>query len=220
MSEYESPVKQQLREGLAKLGNLAPPAFRQSVQKAIAGIDDTDPAPVARKLPPQVLAFYEACALRGQDLARHCLRARDQGFHIETIVVSHGLIQHALRGLYVLAWQRTREQPLTEEELRPLFDHKDRRVNVPKLVPVLVESGLLYDTQGETLNTANAIRNKVAHGVVTGEISMERIAEQSHKVHWAAVGALDRMNGWFSNPRPLIRILNFSATPTDRRGTP
>jgi hypothetical protein len=133
VSEYESPVKQQLRDALAKLGNFATPALRESVEKAIAGIDDTDPAPVARKLPPQVLAFYEACALPGQDLALHSLRAREQGFHIETI------------------------------------------------------------------------------GVVTGEISMEEIAEQSHKVHWAAVGALDRMKGWFSNPRPLIRTLNFGA---------
>src|SRR5207247_9918478 len=107
--------------------------------------------------------------------------------------------------------QRAREQPLTEEELRPLLDYRDRRVSVPRLVPVLVESGLLYDTQGEMLNTANAIRNKVAHGVVTGEISMEEIAEQAHKVHWAAAGALDRMKGWFSNPRPLIRTLKFGA---------
>jgi hypothetical protein len=207
MKDRESPVKQQLRESLAKMGEYANSAVRKAAEDAIANIDDTDPKAIRDRLPQPVLKFYQDCAVRGLELAQHARRARDQGFHIETIIVCHGLIQYALRGLYVLAWQRSRESPLTEDELRPFWDHNDRRASVRKLIPALVDSDLLIETQGPLLVQVNAIRNRAAHGVVFGEIPLDQIAGLSEKVQWAAVGALKRMQGWFSNPRPLKRKL-------------
>lgn len=207
MTEYESPAKQNLRDALAESGLFANPALRTGVGDAIAKLDDTDPNTVRDKLPASVLRFFQECAVRGQELALHGRKARDQGFHIETIIVCHGLIQYALRGLYVLGWQRSRAAPLTEEELRPFWDHNDRRASVHKLIPLLAESGLLLDLQGDLLSTVNGLRNKAAHGVVFGEIPLDQIAGMSEKVQWASLGALERMLGWFSNPQPLKRIL-------------
>jgi len=207
MTDYESPAKQKLRDGLAKMGPFASPMLRHIVEEALTKIDDTDPNVVAAKLPPPVLEFYLQCAKRGHELALHGKKAADQGFHIEAIIVCHGLIQYALRGLYVLGWQRASDLPLTQEQLRPFWDHNDHSASVHRLIPVLQESGLLMEPQGELLKTVNATRNKAAHGVVFGEISHEKIGDLSRKVQWAAVGALERMLGWFQNPQPLRRFL-------------
>lgn len=210
MTEYESPTKQKLRDAMAKMGSFASPEVRKAVDDAIRNIDDTDPKSVRDKLPPPVLRFFQDCALRGRDLALHARKARDHGFHIETIIVCHGLIQYALRGLYVLGLQRSREAPLTEEELRPFWDHDSRDASVHKLIPVLAESGLLLERQGDLLKTVNTLRNKAAHGIVFGEIPLDQIPVMSDRVQWAAVGALERMLGWFSNPLPLKRPLSDS----------
>lgn len=207
MSEYESPAKQKIRDALAKMGTLASPAIRAAAERALGGIDDTDPKTVAARLPPSVMAFYLECLVRGHMLTVHAKRARDQGFHIETVIVCHGLIQYALRGLYVLGWQRSRDLALTEQELKPFYDHSHHTASVHRLIPALAESELLLGPQAELLKTVNAIRNKVAHGVVFGEVPLEQIADLSSKVQWAAVGALERMLGWFQNPKPLTRTL-------------
>ena len=209
---YESPVKQKLRDAVARLGGRFPDLERQ-VLDAVEKIDDTDPSTVARKLPPDLMQFIQTCTERGQTLALHGKSAREQGFFIEIIIVCHGLIQYALRGLYVLAWQRSREAPLGRAELKPFVDQNDHRASVNRLIPVLVESGLLYDTQGELLKTANQIRNKVAHGVVSGEVSLEDLRPLCEKVEWAATGALQQMFAWFNNPRPLVRVLDFGSKP-------
>jgi len=205
MTDYESPAKQKLRDALARVGTFASPALRKSIEDTVEKIDDTDPATVRDRLPPNVLGFYRECAVRARQIVVHAGRARDAGFHIETIIVCHNLIQYALRGLYVLAWQRSREDSLTEEELRPFYDPADQKATVANLVPLLDDPGLLNEPQGALLLEVNKIRNQVAHGIVFGEVSPDELESLSEKTQWAALGALERMHGWFTNPQPLKR---------------
>ena len=144
-------------------------------------------------------------------------RAHDAGFHIENMIVCHGLIQYALRGLYVLAWQRSRDKPLTEEDLRPFWDSNDHKATVDKLLTVLKVSHLLNEPQGAYLREMNSARNRAAHGLVFDEIPLAEVAPKSSRMRHAAVGALKRMQGWFENPQPLLRTLEEEAA-ASRRG--
>jgi hypothetical protein len=162
--------------------------------------------------------FYRQCLERGMELSKQADRAKREGFHIESILLSHGLIQYALRGLYVLAWQRRREEQLSEEELKPFCDPDDRTASVSHLVDVLDENRFFNEGQADFLRRINAIRNKAAHGVVFGEIPMEKVAEVSEKAQWAATGALNRMQGWFSDARPIEITLDEWLEKKRRRG--
>lgn len=215
---YESPAKKQIREGLAKMGRHASPKLRALVEAALPKIDDTDPKTVLVKLPPPVVRFYQECGQRGIALTAWAGRAYDGGFHIENSVVCHGIIQYALRGLYVLAWQRSLDRPLSEEDLRAFWDPNDHRASVDRLLTVLIASDLLNEPQGPFLRDMNSARNKAAHGLVFGEVPIGEVASYSDRIRHAAVGALGRMSGWLTNPRPLLRTLEEEASLRKKRG--
>jgi hypothetical protein len=202
--KYESPSKRELEEILAKHGQYLSSAIRKHVEDAIAGLDHTDPAEVLKLLPAPVLAFYQHTLARGVALTPLIAKAHEAGCYIESIILSHGLIQFALRGLYVLAWQRTvLPRALTETELAPYYKQNSRQGAVFALVGVLEENGIIFDFHAAHLRSVNERRNSAAHGVIFGEIEPIALKESSEKAQHAAVGALETLRTWFNNPRPL-----------------
>lgn len=133
--KYESPAKRQLEEALAKLGPLAAPAIRKGAEDALASLDHTDPQEVRQLLPAETQAFYGHTAVRAATLVPLVKHAQDAGCYIESIILSHGLIQFALRGLYVMAWQRAvMPQPLTPDQLAPYYKQRSRQGDVYPLM--------------------------------------------------------------------------------------
>ena len=205
--EYESPVKRQIEEGLAKMGKFASPRLRALVEEALAKIDRTDPKRVVELLPPEVLAFYRHTVIRAVALTPLIKHAHDSGCYIESIVLSHGLIQFALRGLYVLAWQRAvLPQPLSAADLAPYYQQRSRQGDVFPLVEVLEKNELIFEFQAKHLKSVNEMRNKAAHGVIFGEVEHLGLAEASEKAQHSALGTLERFQAWFNNPQPLKQV--------------
>ena len=204
-SKYESPGKKQLEEGLAKMGTFASPAFRKMITDTIAKLDHTDPRKVRDLLPPEAHAFYVETSVRAARLVPLIKQAHENGCFIESIVLSHGMIQFSLRGLYVMAWQRAvMPVPLTAEQLAPYYKQRSRQGDVYPLIEVLEKNGLIHrEPHGHHLRMVNDLRNKAAHGVIFGEIVHADLQESSRKCQWAAVGVLETFRAWFNNPRPL-----------------
>jgi hypothetical protein len=118
--------------------------------------------------------------------------------------IDPALIQFALRGLYVLAWQRTvLPRALQESELAPYYKQGSRRGDVFALVRTLEENGVLFDFHAAHLRSVNDARNSAAHGVIFGEIELDALKGSSEKAQHAALGALETLRTWFNNPRPL-----------------
>jgi hypothetical protein len=205
--KHESPFKKQLEDSLVQMGEFATPEIRKIAEDAIAKLDHTHPGEVTSLLPPDTLAFYQHTTERAGALIPLGQRAHDAGCFIEAIILQHGLIQFALRGVFILAWQRAlMPNPLSVEQLAPFYKHRSKAGDVHHLVEKLEENGLLQDYFAERLRLVNGLRNKAAHGVIFGEIVEADLAEGSRTCQWAALGALERLNGWFGNPQPL-RIL-------------
>jgi hypothetical protein len=205
--KYESPSKKELQGLLAKHGQHLSPTLRKHVEDAIAGLDHTNPADVVKLLPAPVLAFYQHTLARGVALTPLIARAHEAGCYIEAIILSHGLIQFALRGLYVLAWQRTvLPRGLTELELSPYYKQGSRGGDVFSLIRVLAEDEVIFDFHAAHLRSVNDARNSAAHGVIFGEIEPAELRESSKKAQHAAVGALDTLRTWFNNPRALKKV--------------
>jgi hypothetical protein len=215
---YVSPSKKQLEDALAKMGRFASPRLRETVENAIANLDHTDPAKVRELLPPDVHAFYQHTTVRAATLTPLIKQAHDAGCFIEAIILSHGMIQFALRGLYVMAWQRAvMPRPLTPDELAPYYQQGDSRGDVHALIDTLEQNGLIErEPHGNHLRSVNRRRNQAAHGVIFGEIAHADLLEHSRKCQWAAVGALKTFQAWFNNARPL-KNLTASARRRPRR---
>jgi hypothetical protein len=202
---YESPVKRQLEQALAKLGTHASPEVRKSLEDALARLDHTDPIKVRELLPKNTLTFYQHTLIRGMSLVPLIKHSHDSGCFIESIILDHGLIQFALRGLYVLAWQRAvMPTSLTTDQLAPFYKQRSRQGDVYPLIDALERNKLLVgEHHANHLRMANDTRNKAAHGVIFGELAAADLAESSRKCQWAALGALEMLKNWFNNPRPL-----------------
>lgn len=202
---YESPVKKQLQEALAKMGTFASPAIRKTVEDAIANLDHTNPERVRELLPPDVLTFYQHTVVRAATLVPLIKHSHDAGCFIESILLDHGLVQFSLRGIYVMAWQRAvMPAPLTSAQLKPYYKQRSPQGNVFPLIAALDANGLLQgEKHADHLRMVNDVRNKAAHGVIFGEIVHADLAESSRKCQWAALGALETLKAWFNNPRPL-----------------
>ena len=204
---YESPLKRQLEDNLAKMGRFAPPRTRQLIEEAISKIDHTDPKAVIGALPAEAAAFYRLAVQRGVALVPMIKHAHESQCDIETIILSHGLIQFSLRGLYVLAWQRAvLPRELTASELAPFYKHKSREGDVFPLIEGLLKNQLIYEGQAARLKEVNALRNQAAHGVIFGEIESGALAQGAAMAQHAALATLERFNGWLTNPQPLIHI--------------
>jgi hypothetical protein len=210
--KYESPSKKELEETLAKYGKLLPPEIRGQLEQAIATLDHTDPKQIVQLLPQSVLAFYQHTLARTGALAPLIVKAHYAGCYIESIILSHGLIQFALRSLYVLAWQRmVLPTPLTEGQLAPYYKQGLKKGDVFQLIAVLEENGLIFDFHANHLRDVNQIRNKAAHGIIFGEIDPPALEQSSDKARHASLGALERVRTWFNNPRPLQKLPSSSA---------
>lgn len=204
---YESPLKRNLEDGLEKMGNVVSPRTRKLVEDAIARIDHTNPQQLVAALPSEVAAYYRLAVQRGITLVPLIKHAHESRCDIETIILSHGLIQFSLRGLYVLAWQRALlPKPLTPNELAPFYKHKSRQGDVFPLVEELARNKLIYEGQAARLKEVNALRNQAAHGVIFGEISADALAHGASTAQQAALAMLERFYGWFANPQPLIHL--------------
>jgi hypothetical protein len=202
--KYESPLKKKVVAVLAKQGPHLSPTLRRKVEEAIEGLDHTNPREAVELLPPTVLDFYVRSDERGTVLVPLVVKAHEAGCYIESIVLSHGIIQFALRGLYVLAWQRTvMPLALSESDLAPYYKQRSKRGDVVSLVKTLEESGLILADHAEHLRRVNADRNSAAHGVIFGEVDIAALAEPSKAAQRAALGALQMLRAWFDNPRPL-----------------
>jgi hypothetical protein len=163
---------------------------------------------VVGRLPETALAFYQHTLARSIALAPLIAKAHQAGCHVEAITLSHGLIQFALRGLYVLAWQRAvLPRALTESELAPYYTQGSRRGDVLSLIRTLEENGVLFDFHAAHLRNVNEVRNRAAHGVIFGEIAPASLNEQSEKAQHAALGALETLRVWFNNPRALKEMI-------------
>ena len=206
--KYESPAKRQLEESLAKMGQFASPVIRKAVEDAIANLDHTDPQKVGDLLPSETRAFYLHTALRSAALLPLIKHSHESGCFIESIILDHGLVQFALRGLYVMAWQRAvMPTALTPKQLAPYYREASRQGQVKALIEKLDTNGLLLGEQhAGLLRMVNEVRNRAAHGVIFGEIALTDLEESSRKCQWAAVGALDTFKGWFNNARPLKTV--------------
>ena len=91
--------------------------------------------------------------------------------NIESIILSHGLIQFTLRGLYISAWQRgVLPVALSESHLRPYYKQGSKEGDVFRLIGALEENGLIFDFHANHLRSVNRLRNKAAHGIIFGEI--------------------------------------------------
>jgi hypothetical protein len=204
---YESPVKRQIEQGLATMGKFASPRLRALVEEAVANIDHTDPKRIVELLPPEVLAFYRYTVVRAVALTPLIKHAHESGCYIESIILSHGLIQFALRGLYVLAWQRAvLPRSLSTEELKPYYRQRSREGDVFPLIEALEKNELIFDFDAEHLKSVNELRNKAAHGVIFGEIEHSALSQASDKAQYAALGALERFQAWFNNAQPLKHV--------------
>jgi hypothetical protein len=203
-AKYESPSKRELEELLAKHGQYLSSKIRKHVEDAIGNLDHTDPGEVIKLLPSPVLAFYQHTLARAVALTPLIAKAHQAGCFIESIILSHGLIQFALRGLYVVAWQRTiLPSALSDTQLAPYYKQGSRQGDVSRLVAVLEENGIILDFHAKHLRSVNDIRNRAAHGVIFGEIDPPALEPSSGKSQYAALGALDTLRTWFNNPRPL-----------------
>jgi hypothetical protein len=202
---YLSPAKKELEETLARTRHVLTPEIRQMVEDAIASLDHTDPKVVRELLLPDALAFFQFTSMRARVLAPLIKQSHDRGCFIESIVLDHGLVQFALRGLYVMAWQRAvMPTPLTPQQLAPFYLHQSKRGDVHWLVGTLHKNQLLQgDHHAKHLMMVNEVRNKAAHGVIFGEITTDELEAQSTKCQGAALGAIEWFLGWFKNPRPL-----------------
>ena len=219
--KYESPAKRQLEEGLSKMGRFASPEIRKIVEDALAKLDHTTPRKVVQLLPPETAIFYLYTAKRVQTLVPLIKHAHESKCFVETIILGHGIIQFALRGLYVMAWQRAiMPTPLTTDQLAPYYKKPSRLGDVYRLIGDLENNDLLIKQQATFLRKANEDRNKAAHGVIFGEIVHADLEESSQKCHWAARGAIDRFNAWFNNPLPLKIIPILNKTKVEAGGRP
>jgi hypothetical protein len=202
--KYQSPSKKIIEDALAKAGPALSPELRTKIEAAIASIDHTDPQEFIRLLPPSVIDFYRFAVLRAMELAPLIKAAFDSGCFIESIILSHGLIQFALRGLYVLAWQRAKlPTPLSADELAPYYKQGSRQGDVFHLIGTLGKHGLIDDSHANHLRNVNTLRNRAAHGVIFGEMSHSDLGPGAEKAQYAALGALERLQAWFNNPQPL-----------------
>ena len=205
--KYESPAKKELEQTLAKYGQYLSPELRAHVEQAIASVDPTDLKDVTKVLPPAVMTFYQHTLTRGVALAPLIVKAHQAGCYIESIILSHGLIQFALRGLYILAWQRAvLPVPLSETQLAPYYKQGSKQGDVFRLIKVLEDNGVIFDFHANHLRSVNEIRNRAAHGVIFGEIEPQALEPSSDKAHHASLGALDTLRTWFNNPRPLQKV--------------
>jgi hypothetical protein len=204
-AKYESPAKKQLEDALAKMGQFASPKIRRIVGEAIANLDHTNPQEVRELLPPEALAFYQHTTIRAATLVPLIKQAHDSRCFIESIILSHGVVQFALRGLYVMAWQRAvMPTRLTPEQLAPYYKQRSRQGDVYPLIEVLERNGLLQgEHHANHLRMVNDSRNRAAHGVIFGQLVHSELEESSGKCQWAALGALETLKAWFNNARPL-----------------
>jgi hypothetical protein len=204
-------MKKKLEDALSKMGDFVSPEVRKIVEDAIANLDHTDPQTVRMKLPEEVQGFFKFTVLRAYALISLIERARDAECHIEAIILAHGLIQFALRALFVLGWQRAVDRPLTTDELAPFYKQSSRNPRSPKgdvynLAKELEQNGLIQDYQAAFLLKVNKYRNRAAHGVIFGEIEPDALAELSMDAQRAAKGILQRLLGWFDHPIPLQEV--------------
>lgn len=205
--KYESPSRGELEDVLAKYGQHFTPKIRQKMEEAIATLDHTDPKDVIARLPPPVLAFYQHTLVRTTALTPLIVKAHEAGCYVESILLSHGLIQFALRGLYVLAWQRAvLPTALSEAELVPYYKRGSKQGDVFPLIAVLEKNELIFDFHAAHLRDVNSLRNKAAHGIIFGELAPADLEPSSAKAYSAAAGALDRLRIWLNNPRPLRKL--------------
>ena len=204
---YESPGKKPLEDALAKMGKFVSPALRASIERAIASIDHTDPRLVLEALPYDVVLFHRDTYAHARRLVPMIKAAHDVRCYIEAIVLSHGVIQLSLRGLFVMAWQRAvLPRGLEARDLEPYYKQGDRRGDVISLINELERNELLVPEHATFLREINATRNKAAHGVIFGEIQPEELEQLSTRTQHAAVGALQTFQAWFNNARPLKQL--------------
>lgn len=202
--KYQSPSKKELEDILAKHRQHLSPKVLKHVEEALAGLDHTDPREVVKLLPAPVLAFYQHSLVRALALTPLIAKAHAAGCYIESIILSHGLVQFALRGLYVLAWQRSvLPTALSEHLLVPYYKQGGGLGDVFRLIKALEDNGVIFDFHAEHLRSVNQLRNRAAHSVIFGEIEPGTLHESSAKAQHAALGALDTLKAWFNNPRPL-----------------
>jgi hypothetical protein len=203
--KYQSPSKKVLEDLLAKHRQHLSPEICRHVQTAITGLDHTDPREVVKLLPAPVLAFYQHTVTRSFVLTPLIAKAHAAGCYIESIVLSHGLIQFALRALYVLAWQRSvLPSQLSENSLAPYYKQNGGgKGDVFRLIETLENNEVIQDFHAAHLRNVNQIRNKAAHGVIFGEIEPQGLLDASATSQHAALGAVETLKAWFNNPRPL-----------------
>ncbi len=209
--KHVSPEKKKLIDLLRTQGPLLPENVRKMCEDAIQEIDDTNPADVAKLLPQAVLPFYHHTFKRCQALPPLITHSMSNGCYIESIILSHGLIELCLRGLYVFAWQRAiMPKALTDKDLMPYFKQYSKQGKVHNLVKILDDNGLLYPEHAKLIENINEYRNRAAHGVIFGEIELPELKGKAESAQAASCGALEKLNAWFNNPIPLKNYQNES----------
>jgi hypothetical protein len=195
----EPAVRNPMRDRFEELKRKHP-ELAHYADYALANLNDVDPLDVLRKLPEKYPLLWQKTFTRGQRLVPLIQRAVDAECYVEALILCHGVIQICLRTLYVSVWQRTEDRPLTDLEVRPYFEERKAEGSLAGLIDRCVEKEIIEPEQGTLLRRVNQGRNRAAHGVFTGEIEPAELAEAARKAQWAAVGALDRLQGWINNP--------------------
>jgi hypothetical protein len=192
---YVNPMRKQFEDLKAKNPTLA-----KYADYALANLNDVDPQEVLKALPPKYLELIRETIVRAYRLTPLMKGACEAHCYIEALILSHGVIQMCLRTLYVCAWQRTETGPLTDEQVSKYFatGHKARKLH--DLAQECRGKELIEPEQEALLLRINKARDMAAHGVISGEIDPESLADDVLKAQHAALGALHRLQAWTNNP--------------------
>lgn len=159
-----------LWEHLAALGAYASPEVREQIAAALRRAATGKASPVALMLPAATRKVFEFAIVRTFLLAPQVTHAAQAGCQVEAVILAHGSAQLGARALHVLWLQSKSAQPLDELALKPFYQPESKSGSLHYLTPRLKQAGLLSDSEAADLEWLNRHRNKVAHGVIFGEV--------------------------------------------------
>jgi hypothetical protein len=192
---YRNPMRKTFEDIRAKHPELA-----NYCDYSVANLNDVDPKDVLAKFSPSFMQMQREALTRAMNLVPLLDRAMKRECFIEVLVLTHGLMQIALRLLYVCAWQRTEDRPLTEGEIRPYFQPKSFQGSLLGIVDHCLKVELIEPEHANLLRLMNEARNRAAHGIVAGEMTIEELRPSAERAQYAALGALERFQAWLNNP--------------------